>query len=165
MQVDRKASVGYAKGRRAQCTNLSPANHSTNPGNWGRKQCPGSWCQDRMLLGKKKGRRFKEQRWVWQSYPRRLQVTSSPASRCGTGISGHHQGDPIPPRRSTQPHPQRSHWPGKMGTNEIINSPLLKNNYLLPPPPHFPPHTHTSTPCPSSSQTLQLREGIRPWHH
>lgn len=40
VQVDSKASVGYAKGRRAQCANLSPTNLSTNSGNWGKEQCP-----------------------------------------------------------------------------------------------------------------------------
>ena len=70
-------------------------------------------------------------------------MPSSPASHCGTGVSEHHQGDSIPPRRSTQPHPQRSHCPGKMGTEEIINSPLLNDNYPLPPPTHTPhPHAH-----------------------
>ena len=71
-------------------------------------------------------------------------MPSSPASHCGTGISEHHQGDSIPPRRSTQPHPQRSHCPGKMGTDEIINSPLLNDNYPLP--PTLAPSTHIHPP-------------------
>lgn len=43
--------------------------------------------------------------------PVRSEVQSSPASHRGTGISESHQGDPIPPRRSTQPRLQRSHYP------------------------------------------------------
>lgn len=43
--------------------------------------------------------------------PVRSQVQSSPASHHGIGISESHQGDPTLPRKSIQPHLQRSHYP------------------------------------------------------
>ena len=76
-------------------------------------------------------------------------MTSSPASRCGTGISEHHQGDPIPPRRSTRPHPQRSHCPGKMETDETTYSPFLRDNNPCPMPILLP-----SSPTQRRNQAL-----------
>lgn len=63
-------------------------------------------------------------------------MPSSPASHPGTDISEPHQGDPIPPRRSTRPRLQRSPCPGRRGTDEITKTPSPKNHI------HFPTHIY-----------------------
>lgn len=65
----------------------------------------------------------------------RSEVQSSPASHRGTGISESHQGDPIPPRRSTQPRLQRSHYPAVMGTDETtvsLRRTMIPNPHIYP---------------------------------
>ena len=97
--------------------------------------------------GKKgKGEASSGQRWVCRPYPGRLQVPSSPASHPGTGVSEPPQGDPIPPWRSTRPHPQRSQCPGKMETDETMNSLSPKDGNPSPthlPLTHLPPEHPT----------------------
>lgn len=61
-----------------------------------------------------------------RTYPMRSQGQSSPASRHGRGIAASHPGAPIPPRRSTQPHPQRSHGPAMRWRDETTNNSSAK---------------------------------------
>ena len=52
----------------------------------------------------------------WGPYPRTQPVQRSPAWHSSIGVSGSHQGSPIPPGKSTQPRPQKSQGPVMMGT-------------------------------------------------
>lgn len=85
--------------------------------------------------------------WVWKPYPERLSVQSSPASHRSTGVSEPHQEEPTPPRRSTQPRPQRSHCPAMMRREETMNGlfrgPSIHIPTYLPPP--RPVLLHSST--------------------
>ena len=89
---------------------------------------------------------------VQGTYPERPSVRSSPASHCGTGVSGLHQGAPTPPVRSRQPHPQMSLGPAKMGMVQFMCSLLSQDSKHLP---KYPP----------SSQAPHLRGDPRPWCH
>lgn len=71
-------------------------------------------------------------------YPGRLSVPSSPASRCGTGVSEPRQGASTPPGRSTQPHPQMSHGPVTMRAEHCISSLSDQDPQAMALPPSSP---------------------------
>lgn len=84
---------------------------------------------------------------VQGTYPERPSGRSSPASHCGTGVSGLYQGAPTPPVRSRQPHPQMSLGPAKMGMVPFMCS-LLPRTLSISPNIHPPPKPPTSEEIP-----------------
>lgn len=60
------------------------------------------------------------------AYLARKQVRRSPSSQSGTRAFGNHQAASIPPRRSTQPHPQRTHSPATKGKVEFTMKPTCQ---------------------------------------
>ena len=114
---------------------------------WGVKSCP--W-------GKGERAWPRGQRWLCRPYPACIQVQSSPAWHQGTGVFEPHQEDTIHSRRSTQPHPQRSHCPGTIGTNKTMNKLTPKK-----PPSNFFAHLPTAQ-SDGASWNLELKKHLPP---